>query len=74
MIMISASAAAAGDLLGAMGGGGAENKRVRFELFASAYEPVQPRQPDRLLRRDDVAVLRPADGAPMPARQDSMSG
>jgi hypothetical protein len=26
----------AGDLLGAMGGGGAENKRLRFEVFASA--------------------------------------
>ena len=26
----------AGDLLGAMGGGGAEGKRVRIELFASA--------------------------------------
>lgn len=26
----------AGDLLGAMGGGGAENKRIRFELFVSA--------------------------------------
>jgi hypothetical protein len=26
----------AGDLLGALGGGGAEDKRVRFELYASA--------------------------------------
>jgi hypothetical protein len=26
----------AGDLLGAMGGGGAENKRLRFELYVSA--------------------------------------
>ena len=26
----------AGDLLGGLGGGGAENKRVRFELFVSA--------------------------------------
>jgi hypothetical protein len=28
--------AGAGDLLGAVGGGGAENKRIRFELFVSA--------------------------------------
>jgi carboxypeptidase family protein len=35
----------AGDLLGAMGGGGAENKRVRFEIFASAqnlFNTVNP--------------------------------
>jgi hypothetical protein len=25
----------AGDMLGAIGGGGAENKRLRFEIFAS---------------------------------------
>ena len=35
MIMIRGGGGA-GDLLGAMGGGGAENKRIRLELFASA--------------------------------------
>jgi carboxypeptidase family protein len=36
MIMIRSVGGGAGDLLGAMGGGGAENKRIRIELFASA--------------------------------------
>ncbi len=36
MIMIRSIGGGAGDLLGAMGGGGAENKRIRVELFASA--------------------------------------
>ena len=35
MIMVR-SAGGAGDLLGALGGGGAENKRIRIELFAAA--------------------------------------
>jgi hypothetical protein len=33
---VGGGAGGAGDLLGAMGGGGAENKRVRIELFVSA--------------------------------------
>ena len=61
MIMSSASAAARGDLLGGVCGGGAEDKRIRFELFVVGVEPAQQRQPDRLLGRDDVAVLRAAD-------------
>ena len=48
-----------GDIAGAFGGG-AEDKRIRFELFVVGLEPVQRRQPDRLLGRDDLAVLRPA--------------
>ena len=51
----------AGDLLGGLGGGGAENKRVRIELFVVGGERLQQREPDGLLGRDDVAVLRPAD-------------
>jgi hypothetical protein len=44
MIMVRAGGGA-GDLLGAMGGGGAENKRIRIELFASAtnlFNTVNP--------------------------------
>ena len=33
---VGAGAGSAGDLLGGLGGGGAENKRVRIELFVSA--------------------------------------
>src|SRR5439155_14939563 len=36
MIMIRSVGGGAGDLLGALGGGGAENKRIRIELFAAA--------------------------------------
>jgi hypothetical protein len=36
MIMIRSVGGGAGDLLGGLGGGGAENKRIRVELFASA--------------------------------------
>ena len=61
MICIASADGGAGDLLGGMSGGGAENKRIRIELFASAQN-LSTRQPDRLLRRDDVAVLRPANG------------
>ena len=56
-----AAAAAPAICSAALGGGGAENKRVRFELFVVRAEPLNTRQPDRLLGRDDVAVLRPAD-------------
>ena len=50
-----------GDIASAFGGG-AEDKRIRFELFASASNLFNPVNPHRLLGRDDVAVLRPADG------------
>jgi hypothetical protein len=36
MIMIRSGGGGAGDLLGGLSGGGADNKRVRIELFASA--------------------------------------
>jgi hypothetical protein len=36
MIMIRSVGGGAGDLLGGLGGGGAEDKRIRIELFASA--------------------------------------
>ena len=61
MIMIRGGGGA-GDLLGALGGGGAENKRIRIELFVAAANLLNTRQPDRLLGCHDVAVLRPADG------------
>jgi hypothetical protein len=40
MIMIRSGGGGAGDLLGALGGGGAENKRVRLELFIAASNLV----------------------------------
>jgi hypothetical protein len=45
MIMIRSVGGRAGDLLGVVGGGGAENKRVRIELFAAAanlFNTVNP--------------------------------
>jgi hypothetical protein len=36
MIMIRSVGGGAGDLLGGLSGGGAENKRIRIEIFASA--------------------------------------
>ena len=36
VVMRMGALGGAGDLLGALGGGGAEDKRVRFELYASA--------------------------------------
>ena len=36
MIVVRSAGGGAGDLLGALGGGGAENKRIRIEFFAAA--------------------------------------
>ena len=58
----SAAAASAGDLLGGLMGGGAENKRIRIELFASAQNLLNSVTPIGYSGRDDLAVFPAADG------------
>ena len=52
----------AGDLLGGLCGGGAENKRIRVELFVAAQNLLNRVNPIGYSRRHDLAVLRPAHG------------